>query len=99
VEEFCPFCNRLAAGDFDDANGAAVAFGDAFRVGRGTRWRCRCNTRANFFGWDKSEPADMWALVAQVRARLVRQFEPDGFNVRSTTVRRPVRPWAMRMFM
>jgi diadenosine tetraphosphate (Ap4A) HIT family hydrolase len=52
VEDFCPFCNRLAAGDFDEANGAAVAFGDAFPVGEGHALVVSVQHEANFFGWD-----------------------------------------------
>ncbi len=76
----CPFCrlepNRIRLkGEF------AAAFPDGFPVTQGHTLVIPNRHVTSLFELPDEEQAAVWKLVAQVRALLVAELRPDGFNV------------------
>lgn len=76
----CPFC-RLEKHRIRLESEFAVAFLDGFPVTQGHTLVVPKQHVASLFELSAEEQASVWALVAQVRASLLADFQPDGFNV------------------
>jgi len=76
----CPFChmekNRIRL-----ESEFAVAFLDGFPVTQGHTLVSPKRHVASLFDLPVEEQAAVWMLVAQVRALLLAELNPDGFNV------------------
>lgn len=77
----CPFCTRIASGGSTASAPSAVALPDAFPVSAGHTLVVPRRHVADLFELSPEEQADVWRLVAEVKASLQREREPDGFNV------------------
>jgi diadenosine tetraphosphate (Ap4A) HIT family hydrolase len=77
----CPFCQRFAPGDVTESNAHAVAFADAYPVAAGHTLVVPRRHVASVFDLAAEEYADLWALVAAVRARLLASAGADGFTI------------------
>ncbi len=76
----CPFCRQeknriLLESEF------AVAFSDGFPVAPGHTLVVPKRHVASLYELPGDEQAAVWLLVAQVRAFLLAELHPDGFNV------------------
>jgi diadenosine tetraphosphate (Ap4A) HIT family hydrolase len=76
----CPFC-RLEANRIQLEGEFAVACLDGFPVTPGHTLVIPKRHVASLFDLPDEEQAVVWALVAQVRASLLTELRPDGFNV------------------
>jgi diadenosine tetraphosphate (Ap4A) HIT family hydrolase len=76
----CPFC-RLEKNRIRLESEFAVAFPDQFPVTQGHTLVIPKRHVASLFDLPDEEQATVWKLVAQVRALLLAEFKPDGFNV------------------
>jgi diadenosine tetraphosphate (Ap4A) HIT family hydrolase len=76
----CPFC-RLERNRIRLEGGFAVAVLDGFPVTQGHTLVIPRRHVASLFELPDEEQAAVWKLVAQVRALLVAELRPDGFNV------------------
>lgn len=76
----CQFChlerNRILL-----ESEIAVALFDAFPVTEGHTLIIPKRHIANLFDLSEHEQTAIWKLVAQVRARLLAELQPDGFNI------------------
>src|SRR5690349_4952061 len=76
----CPFCcletNRIRL-----ESSFALAFLDGFPVTPGHTLVAPKRHVASLFDLPDEEQAAVWVLVAQVRAMLLAEGKPDGFNV------------------
>src|SRR5207302_7277355 len=79
-QDACPFC-RLEANRIRLESEFAVAFLDGFPVTQGHTLVIPKRHVASLFELPAEEQAAVWALVAQVRALLLAELQPDGFNV------------------
>jgi diadenosine tetraphosphate (Ap4A) HIT family hydrolase len=77
----CPFCRRIAAGDYDAANDLAVAFGDGFPVSPGHTLVLPRRHEADFFALSADEQTAILDLVRVVHADLKASTAATGFNV------------------
>ena len=76
----CPFClledrRILLEDEF------AAAFPDGFPIAEGHTLVFPKRHAASLFDLTAEEQAAVWSLVAQVRAELMAELRPDGFNV------------------
>jgi diadenosine tetraphosphate (Ap4A) HIT family hydrolase len=76
----CPFC-RLEQLRILLENDFAVAFPDGFPIADGHTLVVPKRHVSSLFDLTAEEQAAVWALVAEVRAKLVAELKPDGFNV------------------
>ena len=80
VENNCPFCavtaSRIVAG-----NEVAFAIPDAFPIADGHTLVIPKRHVASLFDLTDEEQAAVSRLVAQVRAKLMADMNPDGFNI------------------
>lgn len=76
----CPFC-RLETKRIRLESEFAVAFLDGFPITQGHTLVIPKRHVASLFELPADEQAAVWALVAQVRASLLAELRPDGFNV------------------
>jgi diadenosine tetraphosphate (Ap4A) HIT family hydrolase len=76
----CPFC-RLETSCIRLQGEVAVALPDGFPVTPGHTLVVPKRHVASLFELPQEEQAAVWGLVAQVRALLVAELQPDGFNV------------------
>lgn len=76
----CPFCN-LDAPRILLGNEVGVALQDAFPVTDGHSLVLPKRHVASLFDLDAKEQAALWQLAAEIRAMLVEEFHPAGFNV------------------
>jgi diadenosine tetraphosphate (Ap4A) HIT family hydrolase len=76
----CPFCH-LETNRIRLESEFAVAFLDGFPVTQGHTLVIPKRHVASLFELPDEEQAAVWRLVAQVRASLVTESAPDGFNV------------------
>jgi diadenosine tetraphosphate (Ap4A) HIT family hydrolase len=76
----CPFCNvdgsRILA-----QSEVGIALPDAFPVTEGHTLVIPKRHVASLYELTPEEQADLWRFAAEVRAKLVEEFHPDGFNV------------------
>lgn len=77
----CPFCARLASGEPPASGRSAVAIPDSFPVSPGHMLVVPRRHVADLFDLSPEELADIWHLVAEVKASLQRERKPDAFNV------------------
>lgn len=77
----CPFCARIATGDFVAGSDLAVAFPDADPVGPGHTLVCARRHEPDFFALTADEQAAMLHLANAIRGRLLLQLSPDGFTL------------------
>lgn len=76
----CPFCD-LEKSRIRMESEFAVAFLDGFPVAQGHTLVIPKRHVASLFELPEVEQAAVWKLVAQVRALLLAELKPDGFNV------------------
>ena len=76
----CPFCN-LEADKILLENEVGIALRDAFPVTEGHTLVVPKQHVASLFDLDANQQAALWQLAAEVRARLLEEFQPTGFNV------------------
>ena len=76
----CPFCH-LDATRINHESEFAVAFSDGFPVTEGHALVIPKRHVDSLFELSEQEQADLWKLVALVRAELQTKFQPDGFNI------------------
>jgi diadenosine tetraphosphate (Ap4A) HIT family hydrolase len=76
----CPFC-RLEKTRIRVESEFAVAVLDAFPLTEGHTLVVPKRHVANLFDLTEEEHAAVWSLVAQVRAKLMAELKPDGFNI------------------
>lgn len=76
----CPFCNSDAARILL-ANAAAIALADGYPVAEGHTLVVPRRHVGSLFDLSEDEQADLWKLVALVRARLLTDKRPDGFTI------------------
>ncbi len=80
MDSFCPFC-ALPHERIVDRSERTVAIRDAFPVTPGHTLLIPTRHVGSFFELDDEEQHDLLWLLRRVRARLVAQFRPEGFNV------------------
>jgi diadenosine tetraphosphate (Ap4A) HIT family hydrolase len=78
--DHCPFC-ALDVARIQWKNSTAISFLDAYPVADGHTLVVPQRHVASLFELTKAEQADLWRLVAVVRAELVTKLTPDGFNM------------------
>lgn len=76
----CPFC-RLEKSRIQAESEFAVAFLDGFPITQGHTLVIPKRHVASLYDLSEDEQAAVWRLVIQVRAKLVSEIQPDGFNV------------------
>lgn len=76
----CPFCH-LEVSRIHLENDVAAAFPDAFPVAEGHMLIVPKRHVASLFDLSEQDQAALWRLVALVRAKLMADLKPDGFNV------------------
>ena len=76
----CPFCNVDAALIVLD-NEVGIALRDAFPVTEGHTLVIPKKHVVSLFDLSGNEQAVLWQLAAEVRALLIEEFHPAGFNV------------------
>ena len=76
----CPFCNVEATKILLE-NEVGIALRDAFPVTEGHTIVITKRHVTSLFDLDADEQAALWQLAAEIRARLVEEFHPAGFNV------------------
>jgi diadenosine tetraphosphate (Ap4A) HIT family hydrolase len=76
----CPFCS-LPVARFVDNNTMAVAVHDAFPVAPGHTLVMPRRHVGSFFELQESEQLAMLTLLNRARARLEREFAPDGYTI------------------
>jgi diadenosine tetraphosphate (Ap4A) HIT family hydrolase len=76
----CPFC-RLEKNRIRLESELAVAFLDGFPVAQGHTLVIPKQHVASLFELSDEEQTAVWKLIAQVRALLLFELQPDGFNV------------------
>jgi diadenosine tetraphosphate (Ap4A) HIT family hydrolase len=79
-QQNCPFC-RLETHRIRLESDFAVALPDRFPVTQGHTLVLPKRHVASLFDLPDEEQAAVWKLVALVRALLMAEFKPDGFNV------------------
>ena len=79
-QNLCPFCDRVKS-SIHLENEFAVAFPDAFPIAEGHTLVVPKRHIASLFDLPEEEQAAVWKLVALVRAKLIGELKPDGFNV------------------
>lgn len=76
----CPFCNSDTSRVLT-ANDNAIAIPDGFPVTPGHTLIIPKRHIASFFEATREEQADLLALLAEMRQRLIEERKPDGFNI------------------
>lgn len=76
----CPFCH-LEKSRIRLESEFAAAFLDGFPVAQGHTLVIPKRHVASLFDLPDEEQAAVWRLVARMRASLVAELQPDGFNV------------------
>jgi diadenosine tetraphosphate (Ap4A) HIT family hydrolase len=80
ADKKCPFCD-VAADRIYAENDAAFAIADAFPIADGHTLVIPKRHVASIFDLSNEEQAALSRLVAQVRAKLLADLDPDGFNI------------------
>jgi diadenosine tetraphosphate (Ap4A) HIT family hydrolase len=79
-ERVCPFC-QLDEKRIRCASELTVAYLDGFPITEGHTLVVPKRHVASLFDLSDEERADVWRLVGRVRADLLAEFHPDGFNI------------------
>ena len=79
-QQDCPFCH-LEKSRIRMESEFAVALLDGFPVTQGHTLIVPKRHVASLFELSEEEQAAVWKLVAEVRAKLVVEIQPDGFSV------------------
>ncbi len=80
MDHDCPFCHLEKNRIYLEIE-FAVAFFDAFPISEGHTLVVPKRHVTSLFDLTEEEQAAVWMLVAQVRAKLMAELKPDGFNV------------------
>ncbi len=76
----CPFCRRTEVESIAQ-NRWAIAFHDGFPVSRGHSLVIPRRHVRSVFELSPDEYASVWALVGEVREKLLLEFQPAAFNI------------------
>jgi diadenosine tetraphosphate (Ap4A) HIT family hydrolase len=76
----CPFCD-LDTSRVLLTNASAIVIADGFPVAEGHMLIVPRQHVPSLFDLFEDEQAALWKLVAQVRARLLTEYKPDGFTI------------------
>ena len=74
----CPFC---ASATVIASTPSALALRDAFALSEGHTLVVPRRHVASLFELTSEEQAELWQLVARVRADLIEELHPDAFNI------------------
>lgn len=77
----CPFCERIARGDAVLESELAAAIPDAFPVSPGHTLVVPRRHEPDFFSLTHEEQGALLELARRVCDALLKQDEPDGFNI------------------
>ena len=80
MDHDCPFCHLEKNRIYLESE-FAIAFFDAFPISEGHTLVVPKRHVTSLFDLTEEEQAAVWMLVAQVRAKLMAELKPDGFNV------------------
>ena len=80
MESRCVFCN-MASKHVIAEGPSAIAIRDAFPVAQGHTLVVPRQHVASIFHLPGSDQAELWKLVAQVRATLADELSPNAFNI------------------
>jgi diadenosine tetraphosphate (Ap4A) HIT family hydrolase len=78
--KLCLFCSIQPARILTE-NDAAIAFPDSYPVAKGHTLVAPRKHVSTIYELSMTEQAAIWALVGEVRERLLADLKPDGFNV------------------
>ena len=76
----CPFCSLDSTRRWIETE-HAIAFADAFPVTEGHTLVIPRKHVGSIYELGIDEQAAVWALVAEIRERLLTGLKPDGFNI------------------
>jgi len=77
----CPFCARIARGQFEEHGPLAVGFPDGFPLSLGHTLVVPRRHVADLFALEPAELQELLDLTVRVKTRLAAAHRPDGFNV------------------
>ena len=77
----CPFCAKRSAGEAAMDKTLAFALADVFPVSSGHTLVLPQRHVSDYFALTTEEKTAIWQLVNRVRDRLLRDHQPDGFNL------------------
>jgi len=77
----CPFCRRIAAGDFTAGNTLAVALPDGFPISPGHTLVIPRRHEPDFFALTETEQTAILELVRAVQQHVAASTQATGFNV------------------
>lgn len=81
MHALCPFCERIAKGEFHIADADAVAFPDGFPVSPGHYLIVPRRHEADFFQLTPNEQVALLWMARAVKERLQGELNPAGFNL------------------
>jgi ATP adenylyltransferase len=77
----CPFCRRVADGDFAGGNQLAVSFPDAFPLNPGHTLIVSRRHVSEYESLSAAEQAAMWQLIPEVWQSIRKEHSPAGYNI------------------
>lgn len=77
----CPFCRRIATGEFEGGSAGGVFFPDACPVNPGHTLIVSRRHVADYNGLSEEEQAAMWSLIPEVCRRIGQERQPAGYNI------------------
>lgn len=80
-EADCPFCKRLAIGNFLAGNEHAAALLDGFPLNPGHSLIIPRRHVSDYFELTPEEQIALWSLVSELKTKLAIEQSPDGYNV------------------
>jgi len=79
MSDDCPFCKRIAAGEYTDRRGSAVAFPDSYPLTPGHMLAVPVRHEARLLSLSTEEAGDLWDLALLVARNLV--GDGQDFNI------------------
>ena len=77
----CPFCQRIQGGEVLESNELAAAFPDGYPLSAGHTLIVPLRHEPDFFCLEPAEQEAVLSLARVVQERLVKTYNPDGFNI------------------